>query len=53
MLSKVKAMIELVDQVDGLSVRVFSGVRQGNLRSILLGQGRDRGTLICSAADVD
>ena len=46
MLSKVKSMLELVDAIDGLSVRVFSGLQVGNVREVLLGHGQQFGTVI-------
>jgi isopentenyl phosphate kinase len=46
MLSKVKSMLELVDAVDGLSVRVFSGLQDGNVHEVLVGNGQNLGTVI-------
>lgn len=45
MLSKVQMMLDLVQQVPGLSVRIFSGLEPGLLRGALL-QQHDEGTLI-------
>lgn len=46
MASKVRAMLDLVNEVEGLTVRVFSGLQSGNVRDVLLGLGGQPGTLI-------
>ena len=46
MKSKVAEMLSLVQSVPGLSVRIFSGEEEGNIRRIL--QGESIGTLIAS-----
>ncbi len=46
MASKVRGMLDLVAAIDGLTVRVFSGLRPGNVRRALLGNDQGLGTLI-------
>lgn len=46
MAGKVQAMLHLVQQVPGLSVRIFSGLVPDLLHTTLLGQG-NAGTVIC------
>lgn len=46
MASKVGDMLDLVETIDGLTVRVFSGLQPGNVREALLGNAQDLGTLI-------
>lgn len=46
MASKVRDMLDLVQAIDGLTVRVFSGLRPGNVCSALLGNAIKMGTLI-------
>ena len=45
--SKVTQMLELVREIPGLTVRIFSGERAGNLEKAL--QGDDLGTLISTS----
>lgn len=45
MVAKVQGMLDLVNQVEGLSVRVFSGLKPGSVRDALLGRSQS-GTLI-------
>lgn len=51
MISKVKSMLDLVDQIDSLSVRIFSGLYSGNVSAVLLGKGQNLGTVISRAKD--
>jgi isopentenyl phosphate kinase len=46
MASKVRDMLDLVQTIDGLTVRIFSGLSPGNVRKALLGDTRELGTLI-------
>jgi isopentenyl phosphate kinase len=46
MASKVRDMLDLVKAIDGLTVRVFSGLRPGSVRDALLGNVQGLGTLI-------
>lgn len=46
MASKVHGMLDLVKAIDGLTVRVFSGLRPGNVREALVGDADKLGTLI-------
>jgi isopentenyl phosphate kinase len=46
MASKVRDMLDLVQTIDGLTVRVFSGLRPGCVRQALLGDADGLGTLI-------
>jgi isopentenyl phosphate kinase len=46
MATKVRSMLDLVQEVDDLTVRVFTGLRPGNVRDVLLGRADDLGTLI-------
>jgi len=46
MASKVQGMLDLVSRIEGLSVRVFSGLQAGNVRAALLDSGQQPGTLI-------
>lgn len=47
MLSKVKASLALVQQIEGLEIRVFSGYETGAIYRALIGD--EVGTLICAA----
>jgi isopentenyl phosphate kinase len=46
MASKVRGMLSLVGAVEGLTVRVFSGLQPGNVHEALLGNDNELGTLI-------
>ncbi len=46
MSSKVKGVLDLVEAIDGLSVRVFSGLQPGSVRDAISGRGRQLGTVI-------
>jgi isopentenyl phosphate kinase len=48
MASKVRDMLDLVQAIDGLTVRIFSGMQPGNVRKALLGDSGGLGTLIKS-----
>jgi isopentenyl phosphate kinase len=46
MASKVQGMLDLAARIEGLSVHVFSGLRDGAVRDALLDRGQPGGTLI-------
>ncbi|UCG25033.1 MAG: isopentenyl phosphate kinase family protein [Chloroflexota bacterium] len=53
MSGKVKGVVDLVEGIDGLSVRVFSGLQPGNVRDALSGSSRQMGTLIVRSSGPD
>jgi isopentenyl phosphate kinase len=53
MSSKVKGVLDLVETIDGLSVRVFSGLQPGSVRDAISGRGRQLGTIIVRGSDPD
>jgi hypothetical protein len=49
MASKVEAMLHLVQNQPGLTIRIFSGLKAGNLQQLLLNPDHPIGTVINSA----
>ena len=53
MSSKVRGVLDLVERIDGLSVRVFSGLQPGSVREVMSGRGRQLGTVIVRSQALD
>ena len=53
MSSKVRGVLDLVESIDGLSVRVFSGLQPGSVRHVLTAPRRQLGTAIVRSSNLD